>query len=34
VTIIETYDDYEQRLSRILTLLTRILSDLPDAVEE
>ena len=34
VNIIETYDDYEQRLSRILTLLTRILSDLPDAVEE
>jgi len=34
VKIIETYDDYEQRLSRILTVLTRILSDLPDAVEE
>lgn len=34
VNIIETYDDYEQRLSKILALLTRILSDLPDAVEK
>ena len=34
VNIIETYDDYEQRLSKILALLTRILSDLPDAVED
>lgn len=34
VNIVETYDDYEQRLSKILALLTRILSDLPDAVEE
>ena len=33
VKIIETHDDYEQRLSRILTLLARILSDLPEAVE-
>jgi hypothetical protein len=34
VNIVETYDDYEQRLSKILALLTRILSDLPDAVEK
>ncbi len=34
VNIIGTYDDYERRLLRVLTLLTRILSDLPDAIEE
>jgi len=32
--IIETYDDYRQRLSTIISKLDRIISDLPKAVEE
>lgn len=32
--VIETYDDYHQRLSKIVSTLGRILSELPKAVEE
>jgi len=32
--VVETYDDYRQRLSKIIITLGRILSELPKAVEE
>jgi len=31
--VIETYDDYHQRLSKIISTLNRILSELPKAIE-
>ena len=32
--IIETFDDYDQKLSKILSTIDRILSELPKAIEE